>query len=97
MAKILVQVSVTKREQEIKLDEEDFDEKRRINKRKKLIESGLEPEEADRQIESELEWKRKRREAGGGQKGKKKRKKGKGNDEGKTTVASTSAAAELSD
>ena len=48
---ILTQVSVTKREQEINLDEADFDEKKKINKRKKLILQGLEPEEADRQLE----------------------------------------------
>lgn len=51
MLQILTQVSVTKREQEINLDEADFEEKRRINKRKKLIIQGLEPEEADRQLE----------------------------------------------
>lgn len=60
--KILTQVSVTKREQEINLDEQDFDEKRRINKRKKLIEQGLDPEEADRQIEADIEWKRRKGE-----------------------------------
>jgi len=48
---ILAQVSVTKREQEINLDEADFDEKKKINKRKKLILQGLEPEEADLQLE----------------------------------------------
>lgn len=51
MLQILTQVSVTKREQEINLDEADFDEKKKINKRKKLILQGLEPEEADRQLE----------------------------------------------
>lgn len=56
--KILTQVSVTKREQEINLDEQDFGEKKRINKRKKLILQGLDPEEADRQIDAEIEWKR---------------------------------------
>lgn len=64
MIRILNQVQVTKREQEIKLDEEgqDFNEKKRINKRKKLIEKGLEPEEADKTIEAEIEWKRLKRE-----------------------------------
>ena len=92
MAKILAQVSVTKREQEIKLDEADFDEKRRINKRKKLIESGMDPEEADRQMEADVEWKRKRKDTGGGQKGKKKKK-------GKNVqaTASASTAQDLSD
>jgi ATP-dependent RNA helicase DDX49/DBP8 len=55
---ILTQVAVTKREQEIKLDEADFDEKKKINKRKGLIMQGLEPEEADRIIEADIEWKR---------------------------------------
>ena len=51
-------MAVTKREQEIKLDEADFDEKKKINKRKRLIEQGLEPEEADKIIEADDEWKR---------------------------------------
>jgi len=55
---ILTQVAVTKREQEIKLDDADFDEKKKINKRKRLIEQGLEPEEADKIIEADIEWKR---------------------------------------
>ena len=62
--KILTQVSVTKREQEIKLDEADFDEKKKINKRKKLITKGFDPEEADRQLEKSTQQtgrKRKRR------------------------------------
>ena len=58
--KILTQVAVTKREQEINLDEQDFGEKKRINKRKKLIEKGLDPEEADREIEADIEWKRRK-------------------------------------
>ena len=51
---------MTKREQEINLDEQDFGEKKRINKRKKLIEKGLDPEEADREIEADIEWKRRK-------------------------------------
>lgn len=58
--KIMTQVAVTKREQEINLDEQDFGEKKRINKRKKLIEKGLDPEEADREIEADIEWKRRK-------------------------------------
>ena len=58
---ILNQVNITKREQEIKLDEEDFDEKRKINKRKKLISQGLDPVEADRQLEKGTQYRRKRR------------------------------------
>lgn len=38
--RIMKQVNVTKREQEIKLDETDFDERRNINKRKRLIMEG---------------------------------------------------------
>eukprot|EP00095_Tigriopus_kingsejongensis_P000465 maker-scaffold217_size252476-snap-gene-1.38 protein:Tk00465 transcript:maker-scaffold217_size252476-snap-gene-1.38-mRNA-1 annotation:"probable atp-dependent rna helicase ddx49" len=44
VAEILTQVNVTKREQEIKLDEQDFDEKRLINKRKRLILKGIDPD-----------------------------------------------------
>lgn len=51
---------MTKREQEINLDDQDFGEKKRINKRKKLIVQGLDPEEADKQIEAEIEWKRRK-------------------------------------
>jgi ATP-dependent RNA helicase DDX49/DBP8 len=51
VAKILTQVSVTKREQEIKLDETDFDEKKLINKRKRLIAAGMDPTDADEEIE----------------------------------------------
>ncbi|CAB0037222.1 unnamed protein product [Trichogramma brassicae] len=47
IVQIFTEISVTKREAEIKLDETDFNEKKMINKRKKLIESGLDPEEAD--------------------------------------------------
>ncbi|XP_014219589.2 uncharacterized protein LOC106647613 [Copidosoma floridanum] len=44
---IFTQISVTKREAEIELDEADFDEKKMINKRKKLILGGCDPHEAD--------------------------------------------------
>ena len=53
VAEILTQVNVTKREQEIKLDEMDFDEKKKINKRKRMLMNGIDPE---------MEEKRKRRE-----------------------------------
>ena len=46
--KILTQVAVAKRESEIKLDATDFDEKREINKRKKLIMEGKDPDEEER-------------------------------------------------
>ena len=51
---ILTQISVAKREAEMKLDETDFYEKRLINKRKKLILEGKDPNE----IEEILEKKR---------------------------------------
>lgn len=51
---ILTQISVAKREAEMKLDETDFYEKRIINKRKKLILEGKDPDE----IEEILERKR---------------------------------------
>ncbi|KAI4502625.1 hypothetical protein M0802_002537 [Mischocyttarus mexicanus] len=44
---ILTQVSVAKREAEIKLDEADFYEKKIINKRKQLILEGKNPDEVD--------------------------------------------------
>ncbi|XP_011876294.1 PREDICTED: probable ATP-dependent RNA helicase DDX49 [Vollenhovia emeryi] len=57
---IFTQISVAKREAEIKLDETDFDEKKRINKRKKLIMEGGElPDEVD--IKAEERKKRKKR------------------------------------
>ena len=57
VADIHVQVSVTKREQAIKLNEIDYDEKKNINKRKKLIMKGLDPEEVER--EKKKAWKQK--------------------------------------
>lgn len=53
---ILTQVSVAKREAEIRLDETDFYEKKLINKRKKLILEGKDPDE----IEALLEKKKKK-------------------------------------
>lgn len=44
---IFTQISVTKREAEIRLDETDFYEKKMINKRKKLIMEGMDPDEVD--------------------------------------------------
>lgn len=40
LEKILREVSITRREQQIKLEESDFDERRIINKRKSLILEG---------------------------------------------------------
>ncbi|XP_068211865.1 probable ATP-dependent RNA helicase DDX49 [Palaemon carinicauda] len=45
--KILKQVNVTKRAQEIKLNQTDFDERRNINKRKRLIMEGRDPDEEE--------------------------------------------------
>ncbi|XP_066983655.1 probable ATP-dependent RNA helicase DDX49 isoform X1 [Macrobrachium rosenbergii] len=45
--KILKQVNVTKRAQEIKLDQTDFDERRNINKRKRMIMEGRDPDEEE--------------------------------------------------
>jgi len=52
--KLLTEVAVSRREAEIRLDEKDFGEKREINKRKRLILEGKDPEE-----EEELRLKRK--------------------------------------
>jgi len=48
VALILTQVNVTMREVEISLGEEDWDEKRNINKRKKLLLEGRDPDEEER-------------------------------------------------
>ena len=57
VAEIHIQVSVTKREQAIKLNEMDYDEKKNINKRKKLIMKGLDPEQVER--DKKKAWKQK--------------------------------------
>lgn len=54
---IFTQISVAKREAEMKLDETDFYEKKMINKRKKLILEGKDPDE----IEEILERKKRRK------------------------------------
>lgn len=58
MAKIFTQVSVTRRESEIKLDETDFYEKRELNKRKQLMIEGKDPEE---EIRKKNKYKKKMR------------------------------------
>ena len=60
VAEIHVQVGVTKREQDIKLSEMDFDEKRNIYKRKKMIKKGQNPDLVEQ--EKKKAWKRKNRE-----------------------------------
>merc|ERR1712029_75421 len=59
VAEIHVQVSVTKREQDIKLRELDYDEKKKIHKRKKLLMKGLDPDEVE--YEKKKAWKKKRK------------------------------------
>ncbi|EEC09720.1 conserved hypothetical protein [Ixodes scapularis] len=46
--KILTQVSVALREAEIRLDEQDFDERKLINRRKKLLLQGMDPDEVEK-------------------------------------------------
>lgn len=48
-----MQVSVTKREAEIKLDNKDFDERATNYRRKKWIEDGLDPDAMERKIKRE--------------------------------------------
>lgn len=60
VAKILTQVHVTKREAQIKLDETDFDERRLINKRKKLINEGKDPDEVEQEIKRKRKEKRRK-------------------------------------
>lgn len=47
VGKIFTQISVTKGEAYIKLDEQDFYEKKMINKRKKWMLEGLDPDEEE--------------------------------------------------
>lgn len=61
VAKILTQVHVTKREAQIKLDETDFDERRLINKRKKLINEGKDPDIVEQEIKRKRKEKRRKR------------------------------------
>lgn len=58
-SKIFTQVSVTKREAEIKLDETDFYEKKMINKRKRLILEGKDPDEEEEREKKRLKEKKK--------------------------------------
>ncbi|XP_062610714.1 probable ATP-dependent RNA helicase DDX49 [Saccostrea cucullata] len=65
--KILVEVATAKREAEIKLDERDFVVQKEINKRKKLLMEGKDPDEEARKKqkyikEKNLEQKKKRKE-----------------------------------
>lgn len=58
---ILTQISVAKREAEIKLDETDFYEKKMINKRKKLILEELERSESSDEVDIDKEEKKQRK------------------------------------
>ncbi|XP_048511143.1 probable ATP-dependent RNA helicase DDX49 isoform X2 [Athalia rosae] len=51
---IFTQISVTKREAEIKLDETDFYERKLINERKKMILSGKDPDEEEKKFARKL-------------------------------------------
>lgn len=57
----MTQVHVTKREAQIKLDETDFDERRLINKRKKLINEGKDPDKVEQEIKRKRKEKRRKR------------------------------------
>ncbi|CAH1796890.1 unnamed protein product [Owenia fusiformis] len=59
VTKILTEVNVAKREAEIKLDEKDFGEAKSINKRKKLILEGKDPDADDRRKEKQARHKEK--------------------------------------
>ncbi|PSN37672.1 putative ATP-dependent RNA helicase DDX49 [Blattella germanica] len=61
VVKILTQVSVTKREAEIKLEETNFYEKKLINKRKNLILEGKDPDEVEKEEQKEKHKRKKRR------------------------------------
>lgn len=59
---ILTQISVAKREAEMKLDETDFYGKRMINKRKKLILEGKDPDEIEEILEQKKRDKLKKKQ-----------------------------------
>jgi len=60
VAEILLQVNTTLREVDIELGEQDWDEKKNINKRKKIILEGKDPEQVQKAEEEYLKEKRKR-------------------------------------
>lgn len=64
MAEILLEVSVTKSEAYVKLNETDFYEKRMVNLKKKWIQEGLDPEEEERKFlnKRKIELKKKQKE-----------------------------------
>ncbi|XP_050697693.1 probable ATP-dependent RNA helicase DDX49 [Eriocheir sinensis] len=54
VTRIMKQVNVTRRMQEIRLDQTDFDERRNINKRKRLILEGRDPDEEEKRKKKKL-------------------------------------------
>nr|XP_039272553.1 probable ATP-dependent RNA helicase DDX49 [Styela clava] len=59
--KILTKVNVMRREIEIKLEENDFGERRKLNKRKAIMREGMDPDEEKKQ-EKRLKFERRKRE-----------------------------------
>ncbi|XP_033210571.1 probable ATP-dependent RNA helicase DDX49 [Belonocnema kinseyi] len=59
---IFTQISVTKREAEIRLDETDFYEKKMINKKKKLILQGMDPDEAEEFLQNKFKLRKPKRQ-----------------------------------
>ncbi len=51
----MTQVLVTKREAEIKLDQQNFGEKRDINRRKEMLIAGLDPDEVEASLRMQKE------------------------------------------
>lgn len=51
----MTQVLVTKREAEIKLDQQNFGERKEINKRKEMLIAGLDPDEVDKTLKMQRE------------------------------------------
>lgn len=64
VAQILLEVSVTKSEAYVKLNETDFYEKRMVNLKKKWIQEGLDPEAEERKFlnKRKIELKKKQKE-----------------------------------
>ena len=51
----VTQVLVTKREAEIKLDQQNFGERKAINKRKELLLAGVDPDEMEKAMKAQRE------------------------------------------
>lgn len=58
VSEILTEVNVTRREMEIKLEEMGFEEKREINRRKKLLKKGIDPDKLDKELQRKRKLKR---------------------------------------